>query len=287
MIPKDADFSDRIMRQGGKSADASVASASAPVSRAADGIERVNLMPGSTETASTRPRLSKRAILSEHPFFKGLAPELIDQLSSHAITRVVNAGTIIYAKGDPGNSLFAVVAGTVRISVPSLDGKDTVFNLLNEGEIFGEIALLDGRPRSAEVTAVTDCELMMINRRDFVPLMKNNPEIALKLIDILCARLRRTSEQVEDVMFLDLPARLAKILLRLAENAPASPQGRKIAMTQREVGQIIGMSRESTNKQLRLWEQRNWVRLERGSIVVVALDEITDVATSGAEAEKV
>ena len=253
----------------------------------ADGIERAKPMSGSTETVLTRPRLSKRTILAEHPFFKGLAPELIDQLSSHAITRMVPGGTVIYAKGDPGNSLFAVVSGTVRISVPSLDGKDTVFNQLNEGEIFGEIALLDGRPRSAEVTAVTDCELMMINRRDFVPLMKNNPEIALKLIDILCARLRRTSEQVEDVMFLDLPARLAKVLLKLAENAPDGPQGRKIEMTQREVGQIIGMSRESTNKQLRLWEQRNWVRLERGSIVVVALDEITEVATSGAEAEKV
>ena len=128
---------------------------------------------------------------------------------------------------------------------------------------------------------MTNCELMMINRRDFIPLLKDNPEIALKLIDLLCARLRRTSEQVEDLMFIDLPARLARILLKLAADAAEAPQGRKIAMTQREIGQIIGMSRESINKQLRFWRQRNWVRLERGGIVVVALDEISDVAAAG------
>jgi CRP-like cAMP-binding protein len=242
-------------------------------------------MSAPTETRAARPRLDKRAILSAHPFFQGLAPELIEQLSAHAITRGVKGGTVIYAKGDPGNSLFAVISGTVRISVPSMEGKDTVFNLLNEGEIFGEIALLDGRPRSAEVSAVTDCELMMINRRDFVPLMHAHPEMAFKLIDMLCEKLRKTSEQVEDVMFLDLPARLAKILLRLAQNADPSPQGRRISMTQREIGQIIGMSRESTNKQLRIWEQRDWVRLERGSIVVKALDELAAVA-GGGDAEK-
>jgi len=241
-------------------------------------------MPTLPPTA--RPRLDKRAILRNHPFFQGLAEGLIEQLSSHAITRAVKGGKIIYAKGDPGNSLFAVVGGTVKISVPSMDGKDTVFNLLNEGEIFGEIALLDGRPRSADVTAVTDCELMMISRRDFLPLMQSHSEISLKLIDLLCVKLRRTSEQVEDVMFLDLPARLAKILLKLAENAPASPHGRKIAMTQREIGQIIGMSRESTNKQLRNWEQRNWVRLERGSIAVTALDALASIASGGGEGDK-
>jgi CRP/FNR family cyclic AMP-dependent transcriptional regulator len=243
-------------------------------------------MSAQNESRSARPRLDKRAILSAHPFFHRLAPDLIEQVASHAITKMVKGGTVIYAKGDPGNSLFAVVAGTVRISVPSMEGKDTVFNLLSDGEIFGEIALLDGRPRSAEVTAVTDCELMMISRRDFVPLMHDHPEIAFKLIDILCEKLRKTSEQVEDVMFLDLPARLAKILLKLAQNADGSTPGRRIAMTQREIGQIIGMSRESTNKQLRNWEQRDWVRLERGSIVVMALDELAALATAGGDAAK-
>ena len=240
-------------------------------------------MPVSTEAKTARPRLDRRAILATHPFFQGLTPAVIDQLAAHAITRTVGAGTSIYAKGDPGNSLFAVVSGNVRVSVPSLDGKDTIFNLLGEGDVFGEIALLDGRPRSADVTAATDCELLSISRREFLPLMQSHFEIALKLIELLCARVRKTSEQVEDISSLDLPARLAKILLRLAENAEVSPQGRRIAMTQREIGQIIGMSRESTNKQLRSWEERTWVRLERGSIVVIALEPLAAIASGGAE----
>ena len=146
-----------------------------------------------------------------------------------------------------------------KISVPSADGKDAVFNLVGEGEIFGEIALLDGRPRTADATAMTDCELMVIERRDFLDLVRSQPEIALKLMEVLCARLRHTSEQVEDVLFLDLPGRLAKILLQLTETAKLS-QARRVAITQREIGQMIGMSRESTNKQLRDWEDRNWVR---------------------------
>jgi CRP/FNR family transcriptional regulator, cyclic AMP receptor protein len=141
--------------------------------------------------------------------------------------------------------------------------------------------LLDGRPRSADVAAVTDCELMVINRRDFVPLMHDHPEVAFKFIDILCERLRRTNEQVERVMFLDLPTRLAKVLIQLAQTGEASAEGRKISMTQREIGQMIGMSRESTNKQLRNWEERKWIRLERGSVVVVALDKLAAVTTAG------
>ena len=222
--------------------------------------------------------VDKRTFLSAHPFFKGLEPELIDQVGSHAITRVVKAGTVIYGKGDPGDSLFAVITGTVQISAPSVEGKDTVFAQLAAGEIVGEIALLDGRPRSADVAAVTDCELMVINRRDFVPLIHDHPELAFRLIDILCEKLRRTNDQVERVTFLDLPTRLAKVLLQLVQS---SAEGRKISLTQRAIGQMIGMSRESTNKQLRNWEERNWVRLERRSIVVVALDKLTALATAG------
>jgi CRP-like cAMP-binding protein len=231
--------------------------------------------------AELKGRVDKRTFLSTHPFFKGLKPELIDQVGSRAMARVVKAGTVIYGKGDPGDSLFAVISGIVQISVPSIEGKDTVFAQLAAGEIVGEIALLDGRPRSADVAAVTDCELMVINRRDFVPLIHDHPELAFRLIDILCEKLRRTNDQVERVTFLDLPTRLAKVLIELAQSGEASAEGRKISMTQRAIGQMIGMSRESTNKQLRNWEERNWVRLERGSIVVVALDKLMAVAAAG------
>jgi CRP/FNR family cyclic AMP-dependent transcriptional regulator len=222
----------------------------------------------------------KRAVLREHPVFRVLGPELIERLASYAHTRAVTAGTTIFAKGDVGASLFAVCAGTVKISNRSLDGKDAVFNLINVGEIFGEIALLDGRPRTADALAMTDCELMVIDRREFVPLVESRPDIALKIIEVFCARLRHTSEQIEDVLFLDFPARLAKTLLWLAKSAKSLPQG-KVRITQREIGQIIGMSRESINKQLRIWEQRKWLRLERGVVVVLSPDPLAEIAGAG------
>jgi CRP-like cAMP-binding protein len=119
---------------------------------------------------------------------------------------------------------------------------------------------------------------MVIDRRDFLPMIADQPGLALKLIELLCARLRHTSEQMEDIMFLDLPSRLAKTLLWLTANAKSSPSP-KLSITQREVGQIIGMTRESTNKQLRAWEERKWVKLERGGIIVLSPDSLAAIAS--------
>jgi len=220
----------------------------------------------------------KRGILLRHPIFGQLGEDGVDRLASYAIPKSVKRGVTIFAKGDPGTSLFAICSGTVKISTPSVAGRDAIFNLVGEGQIFGEIALLDGQPRTADASAVSDCELLAIERRDFIPFVHSRPEIALKLIEVLCSRLRKTSEQVEDSMFLDLPARLAKTLLRFLDGAESAPDGPKIVITQREIGQIIGMSRESTNKQLRNWEHRRWVRLERGSVVVLAPEALEDIA---------
>lgn len=224
----------------------------------------------------------KQAILRAHPLFGPLGADAITRLASYAHTKSFVSGARIFEKGDPGTSLFAVCSGTVKISNQSTGGKDAVFNLIPAGGIFGEIALLDGQARTADAFALTNCELMVIDRRDFVPLVSQNPEIALKLIEILCQRIRRTSEQVEDVTFLDLPGRLAKTLLRLS--ADSGTQTRKVSITQREIGQIIGMSRESTNKQLREWEENKWVKLERGGVVVLdrrPLVEIVEAADEG------
>jgi CRP/FNR family transcriptional regulator, cyclic AMP receptor protein len=237
-------------------------------------------MPTRLETRRVLSASDKVAALRSHPLFGGLSLEHIERLGTYATSRTYNRGATIFTKGDPGTSLFAVCAGTVRIGVPSRDGRDAVFNLVRPGEIFGEIALLDGRPRTADATALTHCELMVIDRRDFITLVASQPEIALKLIEVLCGRLRHTSEQVEDVLFLDLSGRLAKVLLRLTETGDYSGGPRKILMTQREIGQMIGMSRESTNKQLREWEDRNWVRLERGGIIILAPDALAAISAS-------
>jgi CRP-like cAMP-binding protein len=221
----------------------------------------------------------RRAILQAHPLFGQLGDELVARLAACARGRAVRAGATIFQKGDAGDCLFVLCAGTVRIASHSLDGKDAVLALLQAGEIFGEIALLDGLPRSADAQAVSDCELMVIYRRDFMPMLAGEGDLALRLIELLCARLRRTSEQVEDVCFLGLPERLAKTLLRLAARSRCAV-GRQITLTQREVGEIVGMTRESINKQLRVWQAREWIGLSRGAIVVrdpAALAEIAEL----------
>lgn len=224
---------------------------------------------------------SKLSVLRKHPYFCDLDPEAFDQLCRYAKHSTLKRGATICSKGDPGTSLFAVLRGTVRISNQSADGKDAVLNMISAGGIFGEIALLDGQPRTADAFAAGDCELMQIDRRDFVPLLTQNPEIALKLIEILCGRIRHTSEQVEDMTFLDLPGRLAKTLLWLS--AESGAPARKVSITQREIGQIIGMSRESTNKQLREWEDKKWVRLERGGVVVLDPRPLTEIVETGSD----
>jgi CRP-like cAMP-binding protein len=230
---------------------------------------------------SARPKqaFDKQAILRAHPLFGKLGADAINRLTSYSRTRSVAAGTPIFEKGDPGDCLFAVCTGTVKISNRFSDGKDAVFNLIQAGEIFGEIALLDGCERSADAQALTDCDLMVIDRRDFIPMISSQPDLALRVIEMLCMKLRHTSEQVEDVMFLDLPGRLAKTLLWLASNSKSVGDG-KVSITQREIGEIIGMTRESTNKQLRAWEEQNWVRLERGSVVVLKSEPLAAIAAA-------
>ena len=127
---------------------------------------------------------------------------------------------------------------------------------------------------------MTDCELIAIDRGNFVSLLENQPELALKLIGVLCTRLRHTSEQVEDILFGDLSERLAK-LLRLTRRIEFEVSGSngRILITQREIGQMIGSSRESTNKQLQEWKGRNWIRIERGSITVLAPEALAAIAS--------
>ena len=237
--------------------------------------------PGAKQQGErTRDKLS---LLRNHPLFRDLPPPVIEHLGSYMKTRRVARGTTIFAKGDPGSGLMGVLAGAVKVSVASADGKDIVLNVFREGDIFGEIALLDGRPRTADATAMSDCELVVIERRDFVPFLSSQPDVMLKFIEILCSRLRRTSEQVQDITFLNLPTRLAKTLLQLTGGVQGSAAPSKATITQREISQMIGMSRESTNKQLRAWAKRGWIRLERGGVGVIAQDKLTAIAAEGAD----
>jgi len=235
----------------------------------------------SKPTAAPAPHIDRHKLLAGHPFFNGFNRTVIDRLVSHAVTRRVKKGTILFRKGDPGSSLYAVCAGLVRISVPSVQGQDAIFNLVPPGDLFGEIALLDGGARTADAVVIENSELMVIERRDFIPLVQEYPDVAMKLIEVVCTRLRRTSEQVEDIVFLGLPERLAKALLRLHARSTANPDN-LIRVTQRDLSQMVGASRESANKLLREWQRKGWLKLRRGGLILTNPKSLTAMVSEPA-----
>jgi CRP-like cAMP-binding protein len=228
---------------------------------------------------------SKLAVLRKHPIFCDLDAEAFDQLCRYAKHTTLKRGAAIFSKGDPGNSMIAVITGTVKISVSSAEGRSAILNLIGPGEIFGEMSVLDGQARSADATANTSCELFVIDRREFLPFVRSQPALAMKFIELLCTRLRWTSDQVEQVILQNLPGRLASALIRLTEKHKLSPAGRTIAVTQQEISEMVGMTRESINKQLRIWAARNWVRLEHGAIVVLDAEPLQALVEAGSEGE--
>jgi CRP-like cAMP-binding protein len=159
-------------------------------------------------------------------------------------------------KGDAAAGMFAVTRGRVRIVSNSAEGKEVILRVLEPGEIFGEIAMLDGGERTADAVAEGDTELMYVGRAEFMSFLEGNPRLCIDLLELVCGRLRSTSEQLEDFSFLDLRARLAKRLLQLAaEHGEETPEGTHIAMplSQQTLAAMMGTSREAVNKQLRQW----------------------------------
>ena len=224
-----------------------------------------------TDQPITAP--SGRPLFANHFLFRDLGPEIHERLGSYAKPKTVERGVTIFQKGDPGTSLFAVCRGTVQMTTLSTSGKNAVFNLIREGDIFGEIALLDGGPRTADAVAFTDCTLMVIERRDFIPLLRSHPDMAIKLLELLCSRLRQTTEQVEDLLFLDLRSRLVKTLLRLSQTQPNA----EITISQDDLSHIVGMSREMINKQLQVWAKDQWISLARKRITVLKPDALARI----------
>ena len=158
-------------------------------------------------------RLAAAHLLLEH-----LEPHELDRLMQFARSQRHPAGEVIFRKGDPGFSMMSIIEGRVKISVASPDGKEAVLAVLGPGEVLGEMAIIEDKDPSADTTALEACEPLVLQKRDFIPFLERNPAICIRLLRILCERLRRTSALVEDRAFLSLPARLAKTLLDLADS---------------------------------------------------------------------
>jgi CRP/FNR family cyclic AMP-dependent transcriptional regulator len=223
-------------------------------------------------------------LLMECPLFKPLEEDVRYQLAARARRGRFRAGEVIFHMGSDGQSMMAVLTGRVRISIPSPQGKQVVLADLPAGEIFGEIALLDGRGRSADATALTNCDLVVLNRRDVLPILKQHPDVCLTLLEVVCRRLRDADERMTDVLFFNAPVRLAKIILRgaLARcEAGVGDAGLKVALSQRELGNMAGVRRERVNYCLREWRRRGIIELKDGWIVVLKPSMLEELVQRG------
>jgi CRP-like cAMP-binding protein len=213
-----------------------------------------------------------RRILREHFLLKHLPPADLDSLAQMASTKLYKAGEPVFLKGDPGSAMMAVLNGRVRICACSVEGREVVLNVMVPGEVFGEIALIDGGERTADAFAMEPTELLVLQRRDFLPFLARNPEVCIRLLEVMCRRLRWASQQLEDVSFLDLRARLAKRLIYLWDHhreASDDTRPRGVRIQQHTLAAMIGTSREAVNKQLRSWEVDGMIDVGRGSITVL------------------
>lgn len=208
----------------------------------------------------------KPNLLQRHEFFAEMSAPTIAKLAGRTRMMTVPRGERIFSKGDAGTGLLAVLSGLVRISVPSEGATELTLRLVAAGEVFGEIALLDGLPRTAHATAATASRLLLLERRDLLAVLMADPAAAVTLLRVVSARLRRTSEQLEQASFGPMASRLAQALLAIARAGPGGDQA--IRMSQREIGNLIGLSRESTNRHLRAWHRKGLIELQSGAVVI-------------------
>jgi CRP-like cAMP-binding protein len=222
--------------------------------------------------------LNAKTIIERNLLFRGLSQKTIDRVAALATRRTYDEDEIIFMRGDPGDALLGVVTGRVRISASRAGGKEVFLNIMEPGDAFGEIGLLDGSPRTAGATAMAKTELMILQRDAFMGLLRSEPQLAEHVIQLLCKRVRWTAEQMEDSALLTVPAKIAKRILSLASvHGRASPEGAKLAISQEELAQFLGLSRQIVNQHLQAWRAKDWISLGRGSITLVNPKALTSL----------
>jgi CRP-like cAMP-binding protein len=218
---------------------------------------------------------TRRTALMRTAVFQSLAQRDIDAILARATSRRVTRGTMILRRGEPNGGMIVIVSGRVRVSVVSEDGKEIALTVLGQGEVLGEMSLLDGEASSADVTAQEDCVLLVIERSQFLDLLRHNSDLCLHLMAMLTRRLRQTNAVLEDVALLDLPTRLGRLLTRLAKDygIPVRTGTRiEVKLSQKDLSALVGASREKVNKQIRRWEEVGFLSKDSGRLVVVDAD---------------
>jgi CRP/FNR family transcriptional regulator, cyclic AMP receptor protein len=206
------------------------------------------------------------------PFFSGLDAASLESVGRGMRSRRFRRGEVIFHQGDPGDALFIVMAGAIKIMLPSETGDEAILATLKAGDVFGELALLDGAPRSASATALEPTETMVLQRDRFRQLLATEPTIRDALLAALSSEVRRLTTQVEDLHFLDVTGRLAKCLVRLAGEGSREATGQRRLrgpLSQSDLAAMVGCTRQSVNRVIGQFTDDGLIRIERDSIVVM------------------
>ena len=216
-------------------------------------------------------------VLKKAPLFAGLEDEAATALSSAMGKLHLNKGDVLFHEGDLEDRLYIVVSGKIKLGRSGSAGRENLLAVLGPGQMFGELSVFDPGPRSTTATAVTACELRTLEHDELIPWLTGRPEVAQGLLGQLAARLRRANDVVADLVFSDVPGRVAKQLLELAQRfGDKRDDGMHVHhdLTQEELAQLVGASRETVNKALADFVTRGWIQLSARSVVLLDTDRL-------------
>lgn len=211
-------------------------------------------------------------VLRRAPLFVSLGDDVFAALTDELTEVDLARGASVFREGDQGNELYFIISGKIKLVRTSSDGRENLLAILGPGELFGEMALFDPHPRTATATAVSETRLAALRNENLRAVIEKRPEVSAQLLQALARRLRKTNESLADLVFSDVPGRVAKALLDLADRfGKHAADGVLVAheLTQEELAQLVGASRETVNKALAEFVQRGWLRLEARAVVIL------------------
>ena len=216
-------------------------------------------------------------VLRRAPLFASLGDDAFHLLTKELAEVNLSRGSSLFKEGDQGEELYFIVSGKVKLGRKAPDGRENLLAVLGPGELFGEMALFDPSPRTATATAVSETRLVGLKHSNLRDVLQTRPEVSMQLLQALARHLRRTNESLADLVFSDVPGRVAKALLDLADRfGRPAPDGILVPheLTQEELAQLVGASRETVNKALAEFVQRGWLRLEARAVVILDLNRL-------------
>lgn len=216
-------------------------------------------------------------VLARAGLFQGVAAEARDALTAAMVFGDFSRGETVFGEGEQGDTLYIVLSGKIKIGRRAADGRENMLSVMGPADMFGELSLFDPGPRTASATVLTDARLASLAHVSLRPWITNRPEIAELLLQVLARRLRRTNDALADLIFTDVPGRVAKALLGLADRfGTAEADGMRVHhdLTQEELAQLVGASRETVNKALADFSARGWMRVDSRAVTILDAERL-------------